>query len=209
MKKQKVALNKDYNYLIVFLDDLKEIEELFKKHGSGDIYITTNGYEYESIEELTTHLSQQKIKNIELSVHDPLVYLDINRSSNRLYSSANCDSSIAVFHNINDILSKCQPKMSWLYNDKLLIFISILGVLLSPFVAKIPENYISIVSVWFLLYCYYIFRVIFFRPSKILLINRHTQKNFFQRNKDKLILSLITVILTILGTLLVQKYLLK
>lgn len=207
MKKQKVELKKDYDYLIIFLDDLKEIEKLFKKYSSGDIYITTNGYEYESIEELTTHLSQQKIKNIKLSAHAPLVYLDIDRLSSRLYSSANCDNSIAVFHNINDILSKCQPKMSWLYNYKSLIFISIFGGLLNSFVAKIPENYSSIFSAWILLYCYYIFRVIFFRPSKILLINRHTQKNFFQRNKDQLLLTLITIILTILGTLLVQKYL--
>lgn len=215
MKKIDKSLSKDYLPVKLYLDDLEQIDEIMKE-ASTSLSFETEDFKFDSIEELKNNLKKAQINELHVKSSSPYITIDFTRMWARVYVSSSETSSAGIFFRLDQIISNRTRILKWLYSFYFIWVTNISVWLISgtfglTFISSRMNPYTSITltalsSMW-------LFWVLFIRlrsHSIIFLTHRGSEKPFLQRNKDNLILAIISAILGailgIAGTLIANQF---
>ncbi|MVT66875.1 hypothetical protein GPL21_17385 [Bradyrhizobium pachyrhizi] len=195
--KRTKAFERSYLPMVLWSEDLDEIVSAFKeaRNDRGEVVITTDDYQFESVDDLKEHFGSRTLTKLEIAATQPFGYVKFDMSWVKLYVSSG-PKSAHLFHEIDAILSRCQRKPKILYNGWFLTAAVLINLgysyLPNPWLsaragALLSTGVSSIVLVWT---CWaWLHRA--FRSAVIRLQHRKETKPFFERNKDQLVMLLI------------------
>ena len=188
MEKLENSLSKSYAAIKLYLEELDEIEAIFKST-FGEVKFIANGYSYDSLTDLRTHRQQVVIYDLEITGFRPYVNFKAGRLSVRLYSASDDSAVAGVFFKLDNILRRASRKPAFLYSYPV-IFIGMTSVYISDFPSwRHFEPAIAIpafvISPWIL----WVSAIRFWRSSVIILEYEARHQTFFRRNSDQLIVN--------------------
>jgi len=189
----------------LFIEDLEEIEKIFKEDLKPKIYeIETEQYKYTSIDEVSK--DNNILHRLKFSSYSPNIFIDFTPYSATIRSFEHSLDAVGAAEKISEVIRNRERKLYWfLYNRYIYA-----GWLISIAVWFIPKQYsfIFIILLLFLipLLIVFIFRLTnLYNVSTIEFKSVKTAKNFVERNKDQILVNLITVsigaILGVVGTI--------
>lgn len=195
--------------VILYIDDLDKILEYFKEV-SDTIIIQTNEYELTDIEEIK-NINNDKLKYLYISTSNQGISLNIDNNVS-IYISEDTPILRGALEKIKQYLSKRQRKLMFILDN---VVVYNLFVILTIYVVstnfKKGNIYLGVFGI-----CCLIIEIIWVwvnlksdYHSIIYLKKKNDYPNFFKRNKDKLIIVIITAILTLVTTLILQPILNK
>ncbi|MGH8003849.1 MAG: hypothetical protein ACRECJ_03895 [Limisphaerales bacterium] len=216
--KQSIELNRYMGAVKLYRDDLDEIFDTLRELSDKiTLDIIIGQFQLSSVEELS-EVKQNETENFSVKClinGDYFPSLSIRVTKNNAHLSCDKDTPISrgVFAKLERMLMSRRRKWHWV-NSSIYsaCFLAILGSYLSlqgkvdkwAFLNTLGGVFSGIGISIFLLYAL----TFPARRSKIILVERVMEQSFWKRNKDKvavaLITALITAVLSILGTLLVQ-----
>jgi hypothetical protein len=124
MKKLDKSINKEYPPVVIYLEDLEEIERVLKDNAK-DFVITYGNFQYDSINELVGAVGAIKILEVELKARNPYTTIDLHKTWTRVYVSASETTAVGVFYQIEAIILRCRRRFPWIYKSFFLFFGSI------------------------------------------------------------------------------------
>lgn len=201
MKRIDQSILSFYSPLILFLDDLTEILQIFKDADKSP-EISTKEYLYDSIEEMQEKNKSGRLTCLNIRTHTPYISLDLTPYHAYLQSLSSRVEAAGLFLNIDKVLRRRQRSASWLFSFGGRCFLAILLGVMVPILFRkgIIVGLISILvcggsivwTSWIKAKCH----------SLIILRPKSGFSGFVQRNKDQLIVGIVTTILgAILGVI--------
>ena len=199
VKKDKTFF-KNYGLTVVWLDDLNEIIALLD---GAQIDISTDDYQFASVEEAQQHFGPRPIHSLKISSTKPSAQIDFSprQTQTFVYSSP---TSLQLFHELDDILRKCERKPRTLYTYWIIFLLSQIPFALSwvwadPKIVEVPI--LLAVQVLMMVWVLWVGFLKMRRHSVIILRRRHEVSSFFARNKDTLLIALMSALIGGLVTL--------
>jgi len=209
MEKIKKSISKIFPYVKLYRDDIDELIEILEENKFKDIEIRTGNYKLNSSE--IEKLKERKISNIQISAYDPFfisVELNSRYGSNgaRVYTSEDSTIALGVIGKISQLFKKNRRFILTLTTTpwfalSVVMAGQILAILLKKFFDNTPLFItLLICSYAFFLFAFFLDSGYLFSKNLVILDYRIDRPNFWIRNKDKLLITLLTVILTALVT---------
>jgi hypothetical protein len=192
----------------IYKNDAAEILEIFKLGGNGKVTISDKEYEYESLEEIEKQ-SGAKLKELDFVRYSPHLRVSLGTSGAYIYS-IDTEQSLADMVRIQELLkSRKRPVVSKLLHPITLLGLVSLAILgfrkasLEFFPMALNSGSMILLGAT-LCFCYYVGSF-----SQVFLTFKHEEKSFWARNKDNLVIVVITAIITGLITVIASYYLFK
>ena len=224
MKKVSSSIEVKYKSPHLYKDDLEEIEKILVSNKARRYSVTLDGYEYETLKEALK--GKKTITNLEFSYFDPYIYLQLTSGNARLYASNDDPQTLGIFTAIDNIIKTSERKFRfYLFSyggTELFLFIIILinlFVLLYTTELKVNKSSSLAISIFeglnniffvlepiaFIWFMIIIFKLFTKKFSKLETINRNEKLNFLQRNKDTLIVAILSALAVSFLTFLLEK----
>lgn len=206
MIKINESIGKNFNSFRLYIDDLEKIIEIFERSGINDIRIVANGYELKKLNDL----SDCKFKNInklEISTQKP--YFSIGYDNNKifLYVKENNNENTGIYVQLENIILQSEPRNLMRFKK---IFYALLYLPIIVYILYKNEKEILIAKDIYILLCYS--PVLYFYDKKLytskgLIFNYYSssQITFWSRNKDNILVSLISIVAGSVLTLIIQE----
>ena len=200
MKKLNKSINKEYPPVVLYLEDLEEIERVLRDNAK-DFVITYGNCQYDSVNELVGAVGAKQILGVELKAQNPYTTIDLHKTWTKIYVSASETTAVGVFHQIEEIILRCRRWFPWIYNP---FFPFVLSILLGPLI-YLSTRYGFLIGVYPLMLV-----VVFFVWGMWVSLGHHSlvwlvkkPGSFIARNRDQLILAIVSGLVgAILGFLL-------
>jgi hypothetical protein len=203
MKKLDPSISVDYLPLRLNLDDVQAIETVLRESAKS-ISFEAEGFEFDSLDELTAKFRSRTLRNLKISSSSPHTQIDLSSHWGRLYVGSSEITSIGVFHKLDEVLKHAGIRMQLLYNYN----ITWVFIVMYPLLGALTHEPIVTISAYLLglAWILWIGYVRVSRHSMVSMISKSQSGTFFSRKKDDLILALISgligALLGIAGTLL-------
>ncbi|MGK0448547.1 MAG: hypothetical protein ACJA2M_002344 [Polaribacter sp.] len=209
MKKILKPIIKEYPPLNLYLE---QIEEISKTLHDNDIKHTfkTADYEYDDLTTFTNSNLGKTIEQLEISSYNPHIRLDFEKLWAKVYFSSDDVIMTGIYHKVEKIINNSRRIFSFGYSYYfiwLIIFMNIGLTITNSKLNLIPK---SIENGLFIISWAWNFKVLYIRLWKHSTINisrKNDNPNFFQRKKDELILTFITLVIGAVINYLLQPYL--
>lgn len=206
MKKKNTTFRKKFKMPYLFREDLEEIENIIKTElKPREFKMSTKEYEYDNLELMPKN--SESINEFYIKTHSPYISIDFYGHDAQIYAGDDDIKTIGAVVKIIKVISERERKILWYcYRLSLLIGLAILiFVLTSGFYNRIVTILfiflLLLIIIWTGIITYievYRFSVINFNYSK-------ENLNFIKRNKDQIILLILSAILGALATILITK----
>jgi len=199
MKKRTKSLRQELPPCTLFLDDIEEIIQKMKAVTS-DIKFANKDYEFDSLKELIKN-SGNKIKELDISGYG--ISVDIEKHRISIYVSGYKEKDIGIFYTLREFLKN---KAGWLrrflrpWRWWLIFWFSLMGIgIICVIIKNVPElkMFVDIFSIilGLMLFCWVISLLLMWKGSTIYLERRHKVSKFWERNRDTIIVGIITAII--------------
>ncbi len=198
MRRLTRSHSEDLKPVLLYRDDLEEIERIFKEV-SDDIGIRTDEFRLDAVEEVEG-IGHSVISSLKFDISNPYVSLEFAPSWLRLYISRDDNESRGVFEKIKQVLSKCKRKLGWITHSHRPIFLGMCVLGLNMIEAFwFMERFFFIGAIAAL-----VFYVILIPLTEHTRLKQHciiytnkkeTSPSFWERNKDQLAMSVISAVL--------------
>ena len=202
MKKKLHSISKHLPPVKLYLDDVNEIVSRLQSLCSKIEYSTKN-YEFESLDELKQNCGSN-LKELAIQGRSPYISVDIRKHDVHLYTSGESETTIGLYYSLKEFLQQKSGWYSkflniWLWGTLLWIFLIVFSNVIKelkdlPDILKYFYIFLSFIFFFFLLSL-----LNRWKGSTIYLENRYKVSNFWERNKDKII---TTIIGALIGTFL-------
>jgi hypothetical protein len=206
MEKRKRSLFIDLPLVKLYLDDVYAIIDIFKENNCKDIYLQTNEYNVSNFEDLRKVLTMSK-HYLKIGCKDPYIYLELDRYDARLYAYEDSAINRGILAKIEDIIRRNKRILDNIFNNSWFTgfscsLIAALMILLVSFShGLITWIGIALLIFIFIFTLYYNNRVSTKKYSIIIPIEKLVNKSFFVRNRDKLLVAIVSLIIGTLLTL--------
>lgn len=201
MEKITKSISKEYAPVVVYLDDLEAIENVLLEK-STHIEIKTEDYKYSSIKELSEKSKNKRIQKLHIESTNPYLNIEFDKLWTRVYCSLDSLEAAGIFWKLDQIIKGTRRlgKLSFFYKFSALWIINGIMVLVSKFLSLnlIIAQSVSVLLLAFTLWILYINLT---RHSEIVLIYKSSKITFWNKNKDAIIVNLITALVTFALTL--------
>lgn len=180
----------------LYLDDIKELVEIFYEISS-EVRIEANSYEFEGVQELKK-LNKETIDNLTISIHDPYVHLGIDNSSQVwLYIDKDVPMQRGIFEKLKKKLQeKTRKKNRYILSPFLPMTIAYASFFYLITYIKKPIDYLFIITVLALIsssyWTYSSINKLSHTMSIIHLENKIDSPNFWKRNKDQIVVAIVS-----------------
>jgi len=212
MKRVKSTYVESLGPVKLFLNDVEEIVSILREV-SATVDIRTDEYSMESVEELKK-LDVDCIHELTIQCREPYVSLELDRYRIWLYIAEDTPVSRGLFEKVKEVLVRRRRRLARILRNPSLIWVP-LGLLIYPIVIGLRLSNWSLLALGlFLLISICIWGrwawvARFERYSTIVLRRQSEHKSFWERNKDQLLLSVISAIIggviTYVFTILLRK----
>jgi hypothetical protein len=193
--KNETSLRKTYAPVVVTLDELNAIMAIMVSAG-GKIDLSNNEYKFESIDEAKEHFGSVPARSFNISSYKPSASIDLDKSSATLHVMPS-PTYRQLFHEIDDILAKCERKPRILYSYWMLLLAT------APWLASLVWE-VMFKGVPVLLGLQILIGLLLLwgqitttmRHSVIIFQRRHERQTFFVRNRDAILLAVVTSLIS-------------
>lgn len=190
----------------LYLDDLKKIEAMLNEV-SKDIKIESEGYEFSNIDELI-QLQKESIETLCMKIYNPYLSIEFKKNEVWLYIADDTALSRGIYEKIKDYLYKHKRNLSWVRKNSLYTSIILIGYsIISGFFIKYMGITFAKINLAFMIGMFLL--VIYFSRAQfslIYLVRRVEKPSFVERNKDRIILSIISAVFGGLVTWILRNY---
>jgi hypothetical protein len=187
----------------LYLDDLEEIVNIMKE-SCEQVDIEVGEYHLDSVDELPK-MSQEVFHQMEISSPDPYFSLDLDPSGIRLVIARDTPSSRGILEKVNAVLVRRGRWFAPLLNTPMfvvalaMLFVLIFVPLLFGFSPGPSITYQVLLNVaWFGVFLYVAYNCVK-NFTTIVARRRIESPAFFKRNADKIIVGVVTSIITTLA----------
>lgn len=206
MKKLDQSISQEYLPVKLHLNDLVEMQQILRE-STKNYKLQSSGYIYDSIEELASNIGKHELFELEISSSEPYARIEFTRMWAKLYVGSSKLDSAGLFHNLHRILAKSRRRLWIMYS-----YYTVWGLNILSFAATYVQSpWRSVFSFSALTMVFWVLFIRLRRHSTIILVSRDVPVTFWSRNKDEIIIALISAImgaiLGILGTILVDNWL--
>lgn len=203
MEKITKSYSEKLKPVVLYLDDIQKIVDVFKE-ASENIEIVSSNYKFNDVDELK-ELKKEYINELKIHVNSPYISFDIRKSYVELYSSSSGVTEMGVIQGVKAYIKSSNNHFSIFYSLIYPLIFFYTGLVLyilydTGFYFNISISLMTIGAILYFINYYNRF----YRKSFIYLCDRIDRPNFFKRNKDDLILALISALFPILIYLLVD-----
>ncbi len=206
MRKKIQDFSQDFKMPHLFREDLESIENIIKSL-SPKYELETKDFEYNSVQEISKDIDP--VNNFHIKMFDPYVSIDFSKNDACIYTSDDDVKTIGVVKKITDIILKRERKCLYYFSSlstylpSILFFLTFLGkeVIKSNKILFLA-NFVLLFAVAWWIFGFY---VRLYNFSVVEFAYRKNKSNFFDRNKDQIIVGIIVAIATVFLTLLLQK----
>jgi hypothetical protein len=186
--------------VVVTLDDLNAIVAIL---AGGKIDLSNESYKFDTIDEAKEQFGSSPTCFFKISSYNPSASIDFDKVSAMLWVSGS-PTARQLFHELDDVLMRCERKPRILYTSWMLLIsnVPLVGSFAWPlFYAGTPiTSTIQIISITLqaVLLALFIWGqyIALKRHSVILFQRRQERKTFFARNRDAILLTVITSIIS-------------
>ena len=199
--------------MTLYLDDIEHLANVFRKKSKDNevrinVTMDSRSYELDNIAELIKLQERaSKLEKIHFKIRDPYISLDIEKGSADIYIAENDDSSIGMMQKVLKFLKKKRKHLYFLINYWWSIaFFNISLIVMAVAEEEGIESLEPVALVSFLSALLWGFFVWIIGKNTIYTKKRVELPNFFARNKDKIIISTIFLILGIVVKTIFDKY---
>ncbi|MBL1243263.1 MAG: hypothetical protein COA39_002515 [Sulfurimonas sp.] len=191
MKRREQSLSKSFKPMKIYYDDIEELYSIFKEHPE-EVKIEADEFELDNLKEILK-IKKDYFTNLKIYAHRPYVSLDFSKSDIRLYISDDSPLQRGLYEKLNTVL---QPKERIFLSN----IIKFIDYMLSPIIFGLSFLIDNIIlrtiiqlgsAIWWILGFIYNFKL----TSKIIPFRKLERPNFFQRNKDQMITSIVSAII--------------
>jgi len=207
MKKIPKSIDINISPVILYIEELEKIEEIYKDNfESYEIIVKSkeleNDFEFTSIEELTEFFDKKgvvKLNELSFEASNPYIHVEFDNVKARIYGSGNDVKSVGIINKLKNIANK-RPAIYEILTNNFLFVVSILILLLVD--KLLFETNPIIVIILFLLYVVWglwSYNLLTKNYSVIYLKKGNLQKSFLAENKDKIILILIGAFISVIA----------
>jgi hypothetical protein len=176
-----------YGPIVLWWDDIEEIFEILQTNASS-VELETAQYKFTTLSVAKEHFGDTPQKDFKISASSPFCSFD--KDSLCIGSG---QSAAHIFYNIDKVLKKRERRPKWLHSWWL--GVPAIGLGLPSLFLKIPEPYVTVLTgiqvVLSVLYARAIY-VTMKSPMIVHTKRRSEARGFFQRNKDQLLMYMIT-----------------
>lgn len=210
MEKRKKSISINIPPVRLFLEDIKEIETIYKENFE-TFKIQTLDFELDSTEELES-IEKDKLSYISFKSSNPNIEVELTPSNAKIYS---CDDDVkyyGIVTKLKNILNKRTSPLRHVFKDWILFFFISLPIIIYKYFPEPKKHEVlfpicavasmMIIIVYGALGYYFVNK----KHSVIYLTNRSSQKNIISRNKYKIILAGISAIFASVVTLLIMYF---
>lgn len=202
MKKLDKTIYRKYPPVVLYLEDLEEIERVLRDNALA-FSISYGNYQYDSVSELVGAVGAKQIRDVRLRARDSYTSVDLDRNLTSAFVSADDNKAASVFYQLEEIILRCRRLFPWLYKAYLpsvsFVLVGLLSAGLEPLFAQhgfTLKYYIWALPIVLFIWVYWI---IFQRNSTVCLFKK--PGSFIARNHDQLILSVVSVWLVLSGVI--------
>ena len=130
MKKIPKSIDINISPVVLYVEDLEEIEEIYKDNFKDYKIIAKSkkledDFEFSSIKELTEDFNKKgivKLNNLSFSAYDPYICTEFENTNARIYSSDNDVKSIGITNKLKNTADKRPAGYKYLGNFLLMFF---------------------------------------------------------------------------------------
>lgn len=194
--------------VVLYIEDLEEIEEIYKDNFENYEIIAEskkleNDFEFTSIKELEEDFNKRgivKLNNLSFEAHDPYIRTEFENIDAMIYSSDNDVKSIGIINKLKNATNK-GPKFYKFLNYYSALISVFIFLLIGELLSKMEMDIIINIILWLLYVLWYIwlYNLLMKNYSTIYLKRRNLQKSFLSENKNKIILALIFAFISIIA----------
>lgn len=209
MKELSKSIRVDLPPLRLYVEDIREIEEVYKKSFNNYKIIVEN-FEIDSSEELSLikeKTGKDELNRLSFESMDPYIRLDLSPSGGSIFSLTDDNICRGVIDKLKEIVLRRASSLRYIFNTWFLAGLAVLVGFLSATLAR-KGNTVWIISIITLygfcaMWATWVYKFKFRKYCVIFLRSRGSQKNFFARNKDQILLSIISAFFGSIMTLIV------
>lgn len=213
MKKIPKSIDINISPVVLYVEDLEEIEEIYKDNFEDYKIIAESkklgdDFEFTSVKELTENFNKKgivKLNNLFFRAYDPYICTEFKNINVRIYSSDNNVKSMGITNKLKNAIDKRPVVYKFLANNYLFL-VSIFILLLVD--KLLFETYPIIIMVLLLLYLawgFWSYNLLTKKYSVIYLKRRNLQKSFLSENKNRIILAIILALIYIFREIIISK----
>jgi len=198
MKKKSGSLLKSYGPVKLYLDDLFELESVFKAFNQR-VTIETDRFEFDSVQELIDQSHEDVLFELEIETYTPHIRLSFDTFQVQLYAGSDEHAALGAVHRIEALLKRTERKPSFMYRYPVLLVGGIAGgsSLAAPAIPLgIKGLMLFSLGGWWCWASYIQLK----RMSVITLKRRSEHKTFWARHFDQLTAPLLVAAITAIAT---------
>ena len=209
MKKKPQEIIKEFKMPHLFREDLEEIENLLKKLSPNRYILETQDFEYENVEEIPKDLIETN--EFDITPNKPYISISFSLHDATLYTNKDDVKTIGTIEKIAQVILPRERKLIYWARHCVWITPLFVGYLTGMVLASNKSDLytlwiLPIISLFIIALCAI---PLFNYIRKFSIVNFGYKKNkitFFSRNKDQIILILLTSFLSVIGTIFVIKF---
>jgi putative Mn2+ efflux pump MntP len=204
MEFRKRTIEKHYEFVHLFLDDLKRIDEILR-NSTETIRYETDEYTFENVGELITHYENQTIKELNIATTEPIIYLRFMKDTVYLSTWDAETATKAIGYSLDETISSRVRPYKFITSSITFTIVTIFAILGHIYFTYDKNPYLLVSNLsFYILFIMATFLIKRTQSVKINIIARNQKTNFLKRNKDNLIVNaivaVVSVLLTLLGT---------
>ena len=209
MKKIPKSISIKISPVVLYIEDLEEIEEIYKDNFENYKIIAESkkledDFEFDSVQELTERLNRKnivKLNNLSFTAYNSCMDIDFRDIEAKIYSSNNDVKSIGITNKLKNVADKRPMSHKYLSNYLPMFLLFNLFLFLSSSINILPEPVHKITNVLlillFIIWSFWWYNLKTKNYSIIYLERKSLQKGFLERNKN--VIGLIGTIIAIFG----------
>ncbi len=204
MKKIPKSISIVISPVVLYIEDLEEIEEIYKDNFEDYKIIAKskkleNDFEFNSVQEFTENFNKRniiKLNNLSFKAYNLSIDVDFKNDIAIIYSSDNEAKSTGITNKLKNIANQ-RPLFYKVLNNIFLFYIFFFVVLLLDKLLPEMNFIIIIISLLLVLWGFWMYNLLTKNYSIIYLKRRNLQKGFLERNK--IAIELIGTVVAIIG----------
>lgn len=204
MKKLKKSISIRIPSVTIFLEDIKEIEEVFKEN-CNLVKIHTESFELDSYTELQ-NIGEEKLNCLSFISYEPSIHLELGIYDAYIYSQSDDAVSTGIVNKLKEILDKKVNLIKYVSNYKLIVLLNALNLMLYVLNQRNQSLYFEVAEYAnVLVIILLVFLSLKIKHSTIFVKNKNENK-FLKNHKNQILLLIIGGCITLGVQILVQTF---
>lgn len=215
MRKLEKPISKHFPPLRLYLDDVHAIYNILKKSCGGGVTVTTDNFEIKDMAKFND-VGPEDIHTLKFDAREPYISLELGRSDARLWMNIDSTLNKGIAAEIEEVLSRCYRKIARIFAN------SFLSAFIGTIIFLVPALFIlfnikGLLSVGLFILFLVLYGLSFFfaalfslrRYSTIIFTERRGHKTFFSRNKDTILVGIISACVSAIFTAIITILVIK